>query len=39
FVDEVIYPRQVRARLCTALEMLSTKREKNPPKKHGNIPL
>ncbi|MCA9632786.1 MAG: methylmalonyl-CoA carboxyltransferase, partial [Myxococcales bacterium] len=39
FVDEVIYPRQVRKRLCTALEMLNTKREKNPPKKHGNIPL
>jgi propionyl-CoA carboxylase beta chain len=39
FVDEVIYPRECRKRLATCLEMLKTKREKNPPKKHGNIPL
>ncbi len=39
FVDEVIYPRQTRKRLADALEWLKNKREKNPPKKHGNIPL
>ena len=39
FVDEVIQPRQTRAKLITALAALESKREKNPPKKHGNIPL
>jgi propionyl-CoA carboxylase beta chain len=39
FVDEVIHPRQTRRKLIAALEMTSTKRDKNPPKKHGNIPL
>ncbi len=39
FVDEVIRPRQTRAKLIAALAGLETKREKNPPKKHGNIPL
>jgi propionyl-CoA carboxylase beta chain len=39
FVDEVIQPRQTRARLITALAGLETKRDRNPPKKHGNIPL
>ncbi|HEY7791348.1 MAG TPA: carboxyl transferase domain-containing protein [Vicinamibacterales bacterium] len=39
FIDEVIRPRQTRAKLITALANLETKREKNPPKKHGNIPL
>jgi propionyl-CoA carboxylase beta chain len=39
FVDEIIAPRQTRAKLITALSMLETKRDKNPPKKHGNIPL
>jgi propionyl-CoA carboxylase beta chain len=39
FVDAVIQPRETRRRLITALEMLDTKRDKNPPKKHGNIPL
>jgi propionyl-CoA carboxylase beta chain len=39
FVDEVIQPRQTRAKLITALSALESKREKNPPKKHGNIPL
>ena len=37
FVDEVIQPRQTRAKLITALGALESKREKNPPKKHGNI--
>jgi propionyl-CoA carboxylase beta chain len=39
FVDEVIRPRQTRAKLIAALATLETKRDKNPPKKHGNIPL
>ncbi len=39
YVDAVILPHETRARLIRALEMLETKRDKNPPKKHGNIPL
>ena len=39
FIDEIIRPRQTRAKLVTALASLETKRDKNPPKKHGNIPL
>lgn len=39
YVDEVIEPRATRPKLIAALEMLDTKREKLPPKKHGNIPL
>jgi len=39
FIDEVIRPRQTRAKLIRALSALETKRDKNPPKKHGNIPL
>jgi acetyl-CoA carboxylase carboxyltransferase component len=39
FIDEVIRPRQTRAKLTAALAALETKRDRNPPKKHGNIPL
>jgi acetyl-CoA carboxylase carboxyltransferase component len=39
FIDEVIRPRQTRRKLIAALATLDTKRDKNPPKKHGNIPL
>ena len=39
FIDEVILPRQTRAKLIAALGALETKRDRNPPKKHGNIPL
>jgi propionyl-CoA carboxylase beta chain len=39
FLDEVILPRQTRRKLITALRNLENKRLKNPPKKHGNIPL
>jgi propionyl-CoA carboxylase beta chain len=39
FVDAVIRPRETRARLIAALATLATKRDRNPPKKHGNIPL
>lgn len=38
-VDEVVEPRETRPRLIRALDMLRTKRETPPPKKHGNIPL
>ncbi len=39
FIDEVIRPRTTRRRLIQALATLETKRDRNPPKKHGNIPL
>jgi propionyl-CoA carboxylase beta chain len=39
FVDDVIEPRDTRPRLINALEMLTNKRDQNPAKKHGNIPL
>src|SRR5438093_2243443 len=39
FVDEVIRPRDTRRKLVAALRNLENKRDKNPPKKHGNIPL
>jgi len=39
FIDEVIEPQHTRSKLITALAALENKRDKNPPKKHGNIPL
>jgi propionyl-CoA carboxylase beta chain len=39
YVDEVIEPADTRLRLITALSLLEGKRDTNPPKKHGNIPL
>jgi propionyl-CoA carboxylase beta chain len=39
YLDDVIEPRTTRRRLVSALAMLETKRDRNPPKKHGNIPL
>jgi propionyl-CoA carboxylase beta chain len=39
FVDEVIEPAQTRPKLIRALSLLETKRDTNPPRKHGNIPL
>jgi propionyl-CoA carboxylase beta chain len=39
FIDEVIQPRTLRVRLHRALELLKDKRDRNPSKKHGNIPL
>ncbi len=39
FIDEVIEPRTTRPRLIAALRSLEGKRDTNPPKKHGNIPL
>lgn len=39
FVDEVIEPAQTRPKLIRALMLLENKRDSNPPRKHGNIPL
>ena len=39
YLDEVIVPRKTRPKLITALRSLVNKRDRNPPKKHGNIPL
>ena len=39
YLDAVIHPRDTRRKLIQALDMLENKRDKNPPKKHGNIPL
>ncbi|MCA9787273.1 MAG: methylmalonyl-CoA carboxyltransferase, partial [Candidatus Cloacimonetes bacterium] len=39
FIDDVIEPRNTRFRIIRALRMLATKKDNNPPKKHGNIPL
>ena len=35
----MILPEETRPKIINALEMLATKRDQNPPKKHGNIPL
>jgi propionyl-CoA carboxylase beta chain len=39
YLDDVIDPRDTRPRLISALAMLRNKRDENPPRKHGNIPL
>jgi propionyl-CoA carboxylase beta chain len=39
FIDDVIDPRQTRWKVVRALEMLENKADRNPPKKHGNVPL
>ena len=39
YIDEVIEPSLTRKRICESLDMLENKRDKNPQKKHGNIPL
>jgi acetyl-CoA carboxylase carboxyltransferase component len=39
YIDDVIEPHETRARLINGLEMLHNKRDSNPQKKHGNIPL
>ncbi len=39
YVDDVILPEETRPRIIDALDMLRNKRDSNPPKKHGNIPL
>ena len=39
YIDEVIEPALTRKRIIDSLELLKNKRDTNPPKKHGNIPL
>ena len=39
YVDEVIEPARTRSKLISGLRLLETKRDSNPPRKHGNIPL
>jgi propionyl-CoA carboxylase beta chain len=39
YVDEIIRPEDTRPKIIRSLEMLKNKRDSNPPKKHGNIPL
>ena len=39
YIDDVIDPRDTRPRLIDALRTLATKRDRNPPKRHGCIPL
>src|SRR5690349_4902185 len=39
YIDDIIDPQKTRPRLIAALKLLEGKRDKNPPKKHGNIPL
>jgi propionyl-CoA carboxylase beta chain len=39
FIDQVVQPRDTRPTVIAALRALDTKRDRNPPKKHGNIPL
>jgi propionyl-CoA carboxylase beta chain len=39
YIDDVILPRETKLKLINAFKMLKTKVDKNPPKKHGNIPL
>jgi propionyl-CoA carboxylase beta chain len=39
YIDKVIYPRETRGLICNGLDLLASKRQNRPPKKHGNIPL
>ena len=39
YIDKVIYPHETRQLICKGLDMLASKRQSRPPKKHGNIPL
>lgn len=39
YIDEVIEPKDTRRKLIRALQLLANKRDQNPPRKHGNIPL
>ena len=39
YIDRVIHPKDTRREIASALRMLRNKRDTNPPKKHGNIPL
>lgn len=39
FIDDIIEPATTRQHIIEDLQLLSTKKQKNPTKKHGNIPL
>ena len=39
YIDKVIFPRETRPLICKGLDLLASKRQSRPPKKHGNIPL
>jgi len=39
YIDKVIFPHETRPLICRGLDILETKRQDRPPKKHGNIPL
>jgi propionyl-CoA carboxylase beta chain len=39
YIDDIIEPAETRFRIIRSLEMLASKKDSNPPKKHGNIPL
>ena len=39
YIDKVIFPRETRPMICKGLDILESKRQSRPPKKHGNIPL
>ena len=39
YIDKVIFPHETRPLICKGLDMLESKRQSRPPKKHGNIPL
>jgi propionyl-CoA carboxylase beta chain len=39
YLDEIIRPRETRPKLVRALHLLRNKRQENPPRKHGNLPL
>ena len=39
YIDKVIFPHETRQLICKGLDILSSKRQTRPPKKHGNIPL
>jgi propionyl-CoA carboxylase beta chain len=39
YIDKVIFPRETRPLICKGLDVLASKRQNRPPKKHGNIPL
>ena len=39
YIDDVILPETLRPRLVSGLDLIKDKRDENPPKKHGNIPL
>ena len=38
-IDDVCDPKETRKLVIAAIEMLASKRDSNPPKKHGNLPL